>query len=123
MRKLFKTMLLWMLLLALPQQAFALAGQPARAVSAHALHQSAVPPSCEPDGHAAQHDGAPHHDTHATGGACAACCPAASPALAALRSLALTPLDAQGGPIAYAAFYLPHVTPEPPEPPPRFLFL
>lgn len=125
MRTLFKTMLLWMLLLALPQQAFALAGQPARALSTHALHQSAVAPSCEPDGHAAQHDDASHsHDgTHATGGPCAACCPAASLALAALRPLALALLGAQGGPIAYVAVYLPHVTPEPPEPPPRFLFL
>lgn len=121
MRKLFKTMLLWILLLALPQQVLALAGQPARALSVHALHQNAVSPSCAPDGHAAHHEGAPHGGTHATGGACAACCPAASPALAAFCSLA--PADAQGGPIAYAAVYLPHVTPEPPEPPPRFLFL
>lgn len=121
MRKLFKTMLLWMLLLALPQQAFALAGQPARALSTHALHHNAVVPACAPDGHAAQHNGAPHDRTHATGGACAACCPA--PALAALRPLALAPLGTQSGPIAYAAVYLPHVTPEPPEPPPRFLYL
>lgn len=104
-------MLLWMLLLALPLQAFASAGLHA----AHAQHRADVQP-CQTAGQA-HHDDAPHDGTHAADGACVACCPAAVPAL----SQSVPAFDVRRGPVAYAQAYLPWVIPEPPEHPPRVL--
>lgn len=123
MHKLLKTMLLWLLLLALPLQTFALAGHLPCAASAQAtLHQKAAQSLCDA-GSQAHHDraqhGNPHDSRHVAGGACAACCPAASPIAAAFQFPVLASRDAQCGAIAYASAYLPHLVPEPPEPPPR----
>lgn len=127
MHKFLKTMLLWMLLLALPLQTFALAGHPSCAASAQmTLDQQSAQQLCDAHSHA-HHDrvqhGNPHDNQHATGGACAAGCPAASQVAVAFQSSVLAPRDAQCGSIAYASAYLPHVVPEPPEPPPRVFSL
>lgn len=126
MHKLLKTMLLWMLLLALPLQTFALAGHLPCAASAQALHQKTAQQLCDansPAHHDRSQHGNPHGSQHVTGGACVACCPAASPIAVVFQSSILAPRDVQCGSIAYASAYLPHVVPEPPEPPPRFFCL
>jgi hypothetical protein len=113
---LFRSLILWLALLAVPFQGFAAAAMLpcAPAAGAHAMQMTAG----AHHGHAASDSGAGHgHHAGAKCGTCAACCIGA--AMASAPALAVASIAPQSVSIPFYAGHLPTVHPTLPERPPR----
>lgn len=121
MKFIHRSLLVWLLLLALPLQGFAAAGMLARAATPMAKGMEEHGGHCA--GHALQagqqHDAPPQQDGHHGGkaGACADCCAGAAMAPAVLPALVLAPPHFIS--IPFRAGHVPSVDPALPERPPR----
>jgi hypothetical protein len=127
---LFRSLILWLALLAVPFQGFAAAAMLpcAPAAGAHAMQMTAGAhhdhaamlkhARQEQGGHAASDSGAGHgHHAGAKCGTCAACCIGA--AMASAPDLAVASIAPQSVSIPFHAGHLPTVHPTLPERPPR----
>ena len=136
MKLIHRSLLVWLLLLALPFQGFAAAGMLARGPSmSMPMHEKADAHAATPmtkamqthgghcAGHAQQagqkHDATPQQNGHHGGkaGACADCCAGAAMAPAVLPALVLAPPHFIS--IPFRAGHVPSVDPALPERPPR----
>ena len=121
MKFIHRSLLVWLLLLALPLQGFAAVGMMARAATPMTKAMEAHGGHCA--GHALQagqqHDAPPQQDGHhaGKGGACADCCAGATMAPAVLPALVLAPPHFIS--IPFRAGHVPSVDPALPERPPR----